>query len=383
MNRIIFDNFVITNGYITFQYRDHIDSGVLYFELSHKIIPENDLIAIALSTLCGRGNYDAVHFDLDLQKQTLEKIQHFCLGEITSKSVLENHTSNEVKKACALSFSGGFDSLSAKYLMPDDTVLVSMDFGGKFAREREFFEKFNTHIVKTNLLETHLKKNSWSFMGISAILFSNYLNIKYHTFGGILESSPNNFVKNNSAAKNITFPPFLAASMENAPYTLGITEIGTAMILLKNAPELVKESLDSLANNGETKKYRKQLITSLVAKLMNVELDIGEFDTPNHKLTFGKNFTDDFLSFYFLKYAGMEAVSKFMVGIPEEAVQLSQKLSLKFFERLNTNFTENFPAELLPNLLQKASDAKVIPYTKSDWLELDQIVALLSKYYKF
>ena len=57
-------------------------------------------------------------------------------------------------------------------------------------------------------------------------------------------------------------------------------------------------------------------------------------------------------------------------------------LSLNFFERINTVFLEYFPASLLPGLLEKAAYAKVIPYTRQDWDELNQVVGILKKYYK-
>lgn len=381
MKNMSFLNFVILDGYIACQYKDNVESKNLYFNLKPAITPCNDLIAIALSTLCGRDKYQSIYFDFSLCQETIDKIADFCHSQVIAKEIIIQSNKISQKVENVLSFSGGFDSLSAKYLMPDNTKLVSMDFGGKFAREKEFFNQFNTYIVTTNLLETNLKHNSWSFMGIAAILFSDYLGIKYHTFGGILEASPNNLSALPVAAKNITFPPFSAAGMINAPYTIGITEIGTAMILFKYAPELIRSSLDSLAHNGETKKYRKQLITSIVAKRLNISYLFDKFDIPNHKLNFGKSFTDDFLIFYFLKYAGIEATNKIVLNIPEEVIQLSNELTLNFYERINPNFLENFPSELLPELLKKAAYAKVIPYTKQDWHELGLVTNLLSKYY--
>ena len=384
MNSIVFSGLKKSVGLIVCKYEDSKNSGDLYFELNMAVSPSNDLIAISLSTLCGRGNYQSIKFDFDISNQAAERIKDFCRAEIAcgihSKSSIEQNVLTKNKSA--LSFSGGFDSLAAKFLMPDDTVLISMDFGGKFAREREFFNEFDTHIVTTNLLETHLRANSWSFMGIAAILYSDYLSIKYHTFGGILEAGPSNFATTPVAAKNETFPPFAAVDMINAPYVLGITEIGTAMILMKYAPDLVKKSLDSLANAGEEKKYRKQIIASLVSGKMGIEFEIKQFDEPNHAWIFGKSFAVDFLAIYFLKFAGKEITEKMVKEIPYEIIELSQRLSLKFYERVNTNFLENFPPELLGGLLEKLSAAKIVPYTGKDWSEFNEVVAVLKKYYK-
>ena len=163
MNSIVFSGLKKSVGLIVCKYEDSKNSGDLYFELNMAVSPSNDLIAIALSTLCGRGNYQSIKFDFDISNQAAERIKDFCRAEIAcgihSKSSIEQNVLTKNKSA--LSFSGGFDSLAAKFLMPDDTVLISMDFGGKFAREREFFNEFDTHKVTTNLLETHLRANSW------------------------------------------------------------------------------------------------------------------------------------------------------------------------------------------------------------------------------
>lgn len=383
MKKMKFSNLVNQSGIILCNYVDNDGSNTLEFNLIPAITPSNDLIAIALSTLCGRNNYDEITFDFAIKQETIEKLKTFTHANIIANiDNAPNNTAKIEKTNGALSFSGGFDSLAAKCLMPDNTKLVSMDFGGKFAREGIFFSKFPTHIVKTNILETPLKKNSWSFMGIAAILFSDHLGIKYHTFGGILEASSNNFSKKPVAAKNVTFPPFESAGMVNAPYVLGITEIGTAMILLTYTPDLIIDSLNSVANNGESKKYRKQLIAVTAAKRMKIPFHIDKFDKPNHKFIFGKSFADDFLVFYFIKYSGLELTQKLVENIPEEVIELANKLTLKFYERINTNFLEFFPQELLSGLLDKAANASILPYTKQDWDELEEVTNLLRLYHK-
>lgn len=386
MQLIKFYNFNISDGEICLSYKDGEKNGNLIFELTPKIKVHNDLICIALSTLCGRGKYIQIEFDIPISNYAKKEIEEFCQASVILPE--SNELYDEIKSInlsnrenIALNFSGGFDSLAAKYLMPKNTILTSMDFGGRFAREGVFFRKFNTNIVKTNLLDTHLRYNSWSFMGISSILFSEYYNIKYITFGGILEASINNISNNPVAMKNITFPPLKAAGLINAPYTLGITEIGTAMTILHHSPELVEMSLDSLANPGESKKYRKQLITHIVSNKMNIGIKINKFDEPNHKLSFGKNFADDFLLFYFVKNLEKGLTLRLFDSIPDEIYELSEKSSFTFYERLNPNFLVNFPQELRGELLKNTSDVGIIPYTKQDWTELNEVLSILSKYH--
>lgn len=281
-----------------------------------------------------------------------------------------------------MNFSGGFDSLAAKCLMPPDTSLVSMDFGGRFSRERSFFEKFDTYIVKTNLLETPIKEKTWSYMGIASILYSDYLATDYQTFGSILEAGPDNFSDLPVAAKNISFPPFKMTGMENAPYVLGLTEVGTLKVLGYHAPNFIGESLDSLATPGEEKRYRKQVLSQIASKKSGIDIELNIVDRPTRPhFKFGQNFAADFLSFYIIKNSDFEIASDTISDIPEEVREAANNLKLDFYERVNTNFLLNFPKPLLGGLLSRLAEANVIPYTQNDWIEFFEVRKILSKHY--
>ncbi|WP_216352814.1 hypothetical protein, partial [Fictibacillus arsenicus] len=132
--------------------------------------------------------------------------------------------------------------------MPSNTRLVSMDFGGRFAREREFFERFDTLRVSTNVLNSPLRLNSWSMMGMGAILAAHSLKAKYISFGSIIEASVDSLRVTPAIVKAQTFPPFAAAGYHNAPFALGLSEVGTAKVLLQDDASLAVDSLLSLAS---------------------------------------------------------------------------------------------------------------------------------------
>lgn len=382
MSEIIFFNFKIELGFFSCFFKDDKDSKELEFTLNHKISLNNNLIAHALSTLCARGNYKKIHFDLPISNETLLQIEEFCHADVTCFSTEYKNLNFKGRNSISLNFSGGFDSLAAKILMPFNIRLVSMDFGGKFSREQSFFSKFNPYTVTTNLLSTHLSKNSWSFMGIASILYSEHLNIKYSTFGGILEAGPANFKKNPTTASLTTFNPFLNSGMLNAPYVIGLTEIATSMIVGQVIPEHINASLDSLANSGESKKFRKQIIVDTVFHKFGFGCKIEKFDKPNNKLRFGESFSSDFLSFYLIKHRGIELINNIYYEVPDTIVELSQKLDLSFYEKVNTNFLEKFPKELLPEYSKKLIELNILSYTQNDWFEFELISNELSKFYK-
>lgn len=385
---INFSNFNIKPGYISFDYQiEKVDGGrdenTIYFELTPSIIPSGKLIATALSTLCHKV-YGEINIDLKLSKYTIEQIEKFTDAKVSAVTETNLYEVRKSGNSTTLNFSGGFDSLAARSLMPEDTKLVSMDFGGLFSRERAFFEKFNPCIVSTNLLETPLRYNNWSFMGIASILFSEHLNTGYHTFGSILEAGPNNFSDDSAAARNISFPPFKMVGIENAPYVLGLTEIGTLSVLGHHSPDLISESLDSLANPGEEKRYRKQVLTRITENRMGVDFGLNQVNPPRSaQFNFGQNFALDFLSLYTIKHAGLEIASHTINDIPDEAIELANTLNLDFYNRINTNYLVNFPKPLLKGLMTKLSEADVLPYSQKDWMEYFEVRKYLSNFYKF
>ncbi len=395
MSEIFFTDFKIKKGKISFNYKElNGESGNIYFHLTPAITPKADIVALALSTLCGK-QYSKIYFDLRINSDTISKISNYTEAKVSSKEefVLENESKKRIRKifnfiksknaSVTLNFSGGFDSLAAKCLMPKGTKLVSMDFGGNFSREREFFKKFNTCIVSTNLLETPLRRNSWAFMGIASILFSDYLNSEYYTFGGILEAGIINFYTNSPAFKNPSFPPFSAAGMKNAPYVIGLTEVGTIKVLAHFNPKLISKSLDSLANPGEEKRYRKQVLAKIWERKIgkNFGMNIVERPPVVH-FKFGQNFAADFLSFYIIKNAGLDIASHTISDIPSEVVEIANRLSLEFYEKVNPNFVENFPKALLNDYLAKLEEARISMYNEKDWQEFNEVRNLLSKYYE-
>src|SRR5699024_8281135 len=96
-----------------------------------------------------------------------------------------------------------------------------------------------------------------------------------------------------------TFPPFRAAGYINAPYVLGLTEIGTLTALLSTTPNLISESLLSVASPGEEKLYRKALLAKIVASRLGTTIHLPEIKTPTTPhFVFGKNFALDLLSLY-------------------------------------------------------------------------------------
>lgn len=388
-NKIEFIDFNITKRSIICTCKTYLEAKLektdtLEFHFNRDVRPNNNLITLALATLCGK-NYAEIYFDLEVSTQTINDLVTFTGANI---KVLKVDTTKmppflpKEKNKILLNFSGGFDSLAALCLMPNNAELVAIDFGGWFERETNLFKKFNPHIVTTNFRQLKYDRSSWTFMGVAAILFSEYLDASYNVFGTILEGTPYHFVEAKSHTTNVTVPPFSHAGLKDIKYVAGLTEVGTAMVISHYKPEIINESLISLSAPETEKRYRKQLLTQIVCKKYNKNIELVLTDAPKNQIKFGSNFALDFLALYEIKNAGLEQAQKTLSNIPEEAIELANNLTLSFYEKLNTNFLNTIPSDLRHDYLDKLAQANIYPYDELDWKEFRIVTNFLAHYHE-
>ena len=108
----------------------------LSLQFSREIEVSGEGLALALSTLCGK-TFETIRFGFDLPESTREDIAHWTESDVEVSGTVDKEMRE--LSGTVLNFSGGFDSLAAHYLLPEDHKLVSLDFGGRFSRERNFF----------------------------------------------------------------------------------------------------------------------------------------------------------------------------------------------------------------------------------------------------
>lgn len=103
----------------------------LWFRWNTDMELHGDQIATAFSTFC-LSKYRLINFDFAVSDHAASRIANYSLSSVVAGQQGEEW-SLRPRSGTALSFSGGFDSLAAKFLLPDDADLVSMDFGGRFS----------------------------------------------------------------------------------------------------------------------------------------------------------------------------------------------------------------------------------------------------------
>ena len=342
-----------------------------------------DAIAIALSTLCG-SSYGKIDIELNVSEQCAKAVEGYTHAFVSfsgTKAIYRPAEPSAVN--FALNFSGGFDSLAAYSLMPNDlTRLVSIDWGGHFFREELFFRRFNPYTLKTNIQRLGYCRETWTFMGIAMILFAQSLDIAYGVFGGTFENTIGQMMRCPRIAYEFQTAPFSSLGIKDMRVTHALTEIGSIMTVMRHSPSVFKDSLKSVAAPGTEKAYRKFLLSYIVNKKFGYGIDIPVQNEPlKAPYKFGDNMTIDMLSIYEMKNVGRKIASKTVLGIPEEMEDFVSGLNLSFYERWNTNFMESIPSSCQDYYVSQLTKAGIRPYDEEDWYEIDAVCKFLSRWY--
>lgn len=388
MNRISFLNFQRATNKIIFNYKIEIsevletkcwrgvENGELFFEFNVANNPSEDAITVALSCIVGVLKFDEVHFDCIVHRNTAQKIKKFCKSKITFRTILSNDYVVSFEEKVILNFSGGLDSLASLSLIERNKLrLVSIEFGGNFKRESDFFTKFDPFIVKTNFRQLpffkKLESKNWQFMGVGTILFCELLKAKYFIFGSILEADPNLNVKVGTKIK-----PFDILGLESINLVRGMTELTTTKIACNFQDfSTIQASLNSLSDPGSGKRFRKDLLVYV----FNPTIKINRTRTTYE---FGKDYTFDFLLLYIIKKRGLTFSLQFVKNIPPEIVALVNNLTLSFYERVHPCSLVGFPTtSFMKYFLEKIMSNNILFYEPKDFQELSEVRNVLAEFY--
>ncbi|SMX95536.1 cyanophycin synthetase [Brevibacterium sp. Mu109] len=368
---MLFKNLEITPDSVKLraEYQDTVD---LHFDFDRRLEVSSTQVALALTTLCGT-KYDAISFDFEVDASAMTTISVATGAEVSAVQASDSPRITS-ESGHLLSFSGGFDSLAAWRMMPEDSHLVSMDFGGWFQRESEFFRSFDTLVVKTNARSvptrrTPLTLNHWSFMALGAILTAQHFNAKYHTFGQILAES-----LSRNANKSSALPVLTELGFIDAGYAKGLTEVGTASVILQSDPGIVSNSLKSLAGPKDRKLFRKAALSALVAEKLGVTVALPELSfARSPRIDYGADYATTLSALYCIAKGADEKIIDLFESVPTEAFDLARGVSMNFMEKLNWDSYMQFPAPLKGGLWNKMHQFGLEPYTENDWDELKAV----------
>lgn len=355
-------------------------SETLYFTVPPGFHAHRDLVCAALTTLAGR-KYGVVAFDFAGSAQARAAIEATYGIKLEFKG--DPQPPRQAGDATLLNFSGGFDSMSALALTEGRPVqLLSVDFGGAFAREEAYFRDFDTIVCSTDLRRKGFHRNDWRFMAACSLLLADMLSLGTIGFGSPLEASSWNFRRSYAGR-----PPddrlFGALGLHQTSWIRGITEIGTAMVMLALKPDAIVPSLASLATKGTEKYLRKQLLVEIAAETLGRPLPaIGDRAAAREPVAFGTIFTVDFLALYFLKRFGRAFVSTFVSGLPDDS-EMNEVLgaNLDFYLKYHPGFIEHIPSAMRNHVLGRLHEAALYPYNEADFESFALVRRFFGRYH--
>ena len=284
-----------------------------------------------------------------------------------------------------LNFSGGVDSLAAHHLLGPRVRLISVDFGGYFKREADWFRKWDTHVVETNLRAKPFNESlDWRFMASGALLFAEYLHIGSIFWGTILEASPfwfSNTVKRSPDSYAPTHV-FGIAGLKICQSVTPLSEYGTTKVALKFGDDTLLNSIASCAAPGTEKFFRKQLLRSIA---LGEELPSDELlaNAPQKKYLFGSSFGPDILTAYFVWKYGGKFVKQYVAELNPEAESVLCNLNMSFFERYNPSNLPSVPNIKRDRICSEYFNSGISPYTNADFIALQVCREYMQKLHKF
>lgn len=346
----------------------------LRIELPYSFKPAPDLIAATYSSLCGTA-FDEVRIDLPLGRHQAASLENNLKAKLVHNPGIDNR--HRPGSQNALNFSGGFDSLAAKELLPD-SHLVSLDFGGSFSRERKFFERFNPLIFRTNLTALKMNRYSWQFMGIGSILLRDELQLDSYSFGSITAGLLPRLFSTPLDQSTAGIPAANALGMVQNNPVIGLTEIGALSLVVKNHPEILIDSLRSVALPVEDKFQRKYQMLEAVTHALGIPIRLPDVPNRSTSIQWGSSSATDLSSLFVIKELGVDHVApSYTEGIPTQIVAALESIDMSFMLRFNPQAYAGVELKTLTNWYSTLVSNGITPYHRKDWEEIAKVMRLL------
>lgn len=290
-----------------------------------------------------------------------------------------------VRKRRFLSFSGGVDSLAARYLIGQDVDYLSIDFGESFKRESDFFNKWQPLVITTDFRKKPFNENlDWRFMSSGALLMSDYLGIETVIFGTILEASPVwfNTIYRSVFEESKHYQSFALAKVNAGQSVTALSEFGTTKVAHCYGDEILNASIKSAADENTSKKLRKLLL----GKIITGEEITESWATENGPASIpksGASFAGDILGLYFAWKLGTEFTEKFILKMDEEFAQFARDADMGFFEKYNPFNLSSTPVDLKHKFIGIFKKVGIPPYEDEDVAALQRVRNFLAPRFNF
>lgn len=376
MNSIISfkDVDVSQEGTITCKIFRDGDESDFYIRLPYSFQPELDLVAAAFVTIVGRA-FDQIHLDLPVGPELHKRMEKWTGSRIVSRPGVDYRRKPSHNRV--LNFSGGFDSLAAEALDPD-VQLVSLDFGGRFSRERTYYERFDPFIIETNLVDIGMNRYSWTFMGIGSVLLRDELDIGSYSFGSIMAETAQRLSVERMDQRTTGLPLAEHFGMQVANPVAGLSEIASMKLVALTRPGQLVDILKSVALPQEEKFLRKYQMLTTVLHDLKSDLQLPS-DLPQRPrgMQWGLSRASDLASLYTMTVLGTDQVLElYPEGVPDRFIEYARGADMSFMNRFNPHAYGGVEPQRLAGWYERLTEHQIYPFDRADWEAMDTTMAL-------
>lgn len=379
---IQFSEPLLSEGNVKFVVNHGIIEDILSFSVPPDFHCHPDLFATSLATLCGR-RFRRIEFGFAISEKAAAAISAWTGSTIRATGTVEPRRKGS---RIALNFSGGFDSLAAYFLAPDEQLRCAVDFGGQFGRECDFFTTLAPDIVcKTDIRSKGYDRQSWMFMGAPSLLLADYLNLEAIGYGTNFESSLWHYhTQPDFAPKSSSNQLLRGVDLYDSTVLRGLTGFGVARILKHYAPALVPLSLRSLAAEGSIKRVRKTIVYASIEYVSGGGMPrFDQYTYPKGRHKIGQDYTEDFFAILLSRLYGKSIVSRWMEGLDAIDDMDLGSLNINWAFKFNPIFESYMPHKLQSIVRQRLEKAKVETFSSDDWFHYRAFRRILEQFHKF
>jgi len=172
-----------------------------------------------------------------------------------------------------------------------------------------------------------------------------------------------------------------AAGLYDSTMTRGLTEFGTAAVLVALCPDLIGDSTASVADAGSEKLFRKRLLVEAARHWSGGNIpDFDLFELPKKRPVFGTTFAIDFLTLAFAGLYGRDTVARWTDGTDAIDAEVLGNIDFGWLFKFNPLFLDEIPKGLRGRVLANLEASGIEQFNDEDFDNYRALRGLLDRY---
>jgi hypothetical protein len=353
-------------------------------DISFSVPPDfhahNDLVAAALLTLLGR-QYRVVSFNFPISARCATRLRDYyqLLDVGPVDEALEPRMPGQ---RIGVTFSGGLDSLATvvllRQLMREPVVVITTDYGGAYAFEREGYGSVRQDLVCATDFRRKGYFRHGRFNFAVPLLYADYWALAGVATGNPFTQLPADLASLSDGAAPAFLGParaLQAGGLDELFIVRSLMTPALLRVLLVAAPQLLEFGFRGAGPPGGTKPYFKGLVLRCLCEADGRQPPafLGALAVPTRTFRYGDELNNDLRALYLLRHGVVEPTRRLFPNLARQTLAFNTELRHTVQERYNTNVIAHAPPQLRQRMLTAFHACGIYPYDERDWHELDML----------